>query len=261
MRNKSEGDAVAVLEKAVDLLDCLADGVPRTVAALCAETGVSKAAAYRILHTLQRRGLVVTYERVRRYTIGHALLAYSGVARQSDQLVATARPVMTELWQHCGETINLGIQSRGQVLYLEIMESRRGLRATGQVGSLDALHSTALGKAMLSQLPEEDLGRAVRQAVLKRRTQYTVTDRKALLRAIRDVRTSGYAIDDQENEVGMRCVAAPIINADGWPLGALSISGPTSRMTPETVAALGTQLKQSCELIALRLAEGKADAG
>jgi len=261
MRNKSEGDAVAVLEKAVDLLDCLADGVPRTVAALCAETGVSKAAAYRILHTLQRRGLVVTYARVRRYTIGHALLAYSGVAQQSDQLVATARPVMTELWQYCGETINLGIQSRGQVLYLEIMESRRGLRATGQVGSLDALHSTALGKAMLSQLPKEDLGRVVRQAILKRRTEYTVTDRRALLRAIRDVRTSGYAIDDQENEVGMRCVAAPIINADGWPLGALSISGPTSRMTPETVAALGTQLMDGCALIASRLAEGNAGDG
>ena len=153
---------------------------------------------------------------------------------------------------------NLGIRSRGQALYLEIMESRRGLRATGQVGLLDALHSTALCKAMRSQLPEEDLGRVVRQAILEKRTQFTETDRKALLRAIGDVRTPGHAIDDQENEVGMRCVAAPIINADGWPLGALSISGPTSRMTPEAVTSLGTQLRESCELIASRLAEGNA---
>ena len=255
MRNQLSG-AVAVLDKAVDLLECLADGAPRTVAELCAETGVSKAAAYRILDTLERRGFVVTYERVRRYTIGPSLLLYAEAARHSDRLLAASRPVMNDLRRFSGETINLGIHSRGQVLYLEIMESERGLRATGKVGSLDALHSTALGKAMLSRLPKPEVDRAVGRAVLTPRTQHTVTDRNVLRRSLLKVRADGFAIDDQENEIGMRCVAAPILDSEGLPLGAISISGPSSRMTPATVASLVTRLKESCAVIAQRLTTG-----
>ena len=249
-------NAVAVLDKAIDFLESLADGVPRTVAELCAETGVSKAAAYRILDTLERRGFVVTYERVRRYTIGQALLVYADAARHSDRLLAASRPVLTELWRYTNETVNLGIRSRGQVLYLDVMESERGLRATGKTGSLDALHSTALGKAMLSRLPKTDLDRVVGEAVLNQRTEHTVTDRASLRRSLDKVRSDGFAVDDQENEIGMRCVAAPILDADGLPLGAISISGPTSRMTLETVAAFAARLKESCAIIARNLAAG-----
>lgn len=243
-------NSVAVIDKALDLLECLSDGRPRTVAELSEAAGISKAAAYRILHTFERRGFVVTYERVRRYTIGHALLAYAEAARHSDRLLAAARPVMRELWTHSGETVNLGIRSHDRVLYLEVMESTRGLRATGQVGSLDALHSTALGKAMLSRLPEGDLTRVIGRAELKARTPHTVTDPASLLRAIGKAQADGFAIDDQENEIGMRCVAAPIVTAEGSAIGALSISGPTSRITGEVVEVLAARLRAGCGAIA-----------
>ena len=252
-KQKIEPNSVAVLDKALDLLECLADGSDRSVAELAEAAMISKAAAYRILHTFERRGLVVTYGRVRRYRIGYALLAYGEAARHSDRLLPAALPAMRELWKQSGETVNLGIRSRGHVLYIEVLESTRGLRATGQAGSLDALHSTALGKAMLSRLPDSDLRRAISQAELKPRTEHTVTDRRLLLRTIQKVREIGFAIDDQENEIGMRCVAAPIVNPDGWPLAALSVSGPTSRMTPKVVEALGSQLQESCVGVAKAL--------
>lgn len=252
-------NSVAVIDKALDLLECLSDGRPRTVAELSEAAGISKAAAYRILHTFERRGFVVTYERVRRYTIGHALLAYAEAARHSDQLLAAARPVMRELWTQSGETVNLGIRSRDRVLYLEVMESTRGLRATGQVGSLDALHSTALGKAMLSRRPDGDLTRVIGRAELKARTPHTVTDAAALLRAIGKAKADGFAIDDQENEIGMRCVAAPIVTGDGLAIGAISISGPTSRMTSEVVQALAARLRAGCAMIADALSSARAE--
>jgi IclR family acetate operon transcriptional repressor len=257
MRKKST-DGVAVVEKALDILECLADGEPRSVAQLSEASGASKAAAYRILRAFERRGFAVTYEKVRRYSLGPGLLAYVDAARRSDRLLAIARPVMRELWDHSGETVNLGVRSRGQVLYLEVMESRRGLRATGQVGALDQLHSTALGKAMLSLLPQTDLADVINAADLRPRTAHTVTDRRGLVRAIQRAAEEGHAIDDEENEVGMRCVAAPIPNPDGWPLGAISISGPASRMTPEAVAELAPRLKASCTAIAAELARALA---
>jgi IclR family acetate operon transcriptional repressor len=256
-----DADSVAVLDKAVDLLECLADGGDRSVAELAEAAKISKAAAYRILHTLERRGFVVTYGRVRRYRIGYALLAYREAARHSDRLLLAALPAMRELWKQSDETVNLGIRSRGQVLYIEVLESTRSLRATGQAGSLDALHSTALGKAMLSRLPVGDLRSAISQADLEPRTEHTVTDRRLLLRAIQKVREVGFAIDDQENEIGMRCVAAPIVNPAGWPLAALSVSGPTSRMTPQVVEALGPKLRESCAGVAETLISAGNERG
>jgi IclR family acetate operon transcriptional repressor len=242
-------NSVAVIDKALDLLECLSDGQPRTVAELSEAAGISKAAAYRILHTFERRGLVVTYERIRRYTIGHGLLAYAEAARRFDRLLAAARPIMHELWTHSGETVNLGIRSRDRVLYLEVIESSRGLRATGQAGSLDALHSTALGKAMLSRLPDEELVRIVGRAELKARTVHTVTEPNVLLGAIARVRIDGFAVDNEENEIGMRCVAAPIVTTEGQAIGALSISGPTSRITGEAVHELAALLSAACPKI------------
>jgi IclR family acetate operon transcriptional repressor len=260
MRNiVAKSASVAVVDKALDLLECLSDGRPRSVAELCEATEITKAAAYRILHTLERRGFVVTYERVRRYTIGHAFLAYAEAARGSDRLIAVARPVMHDLWKYSGETVNLGIRSQGRVLYLEIIESSRGLRATGRVGALDALHSTALGKAMLSCLPDSELDQVVSRADLSPRTERTVTDRAVLMKAIHKVRDDGFAVDDQENEIGMRCVAAPIVGNAGRPLAAVSVSGPTSRMTAAAVEALAARLRAGCALIAEELAAAGRD--
>jgi IclR family transcriptional regulator, acetate operon repressor len=262
MRNITpKSDSVAVVDKTLDLIECLSDGRPQTVTELCEATGITKAAAYRILHTLERRGFVVTYERVRRYTIGHAFLAYTEAARHSDRLLAAARPVMHEIWRYSGETVNLGIRSQGRVLYLEIIESSHGLRATGQVGALDALHSTALGKAMLSRLLESDVHRIVNRGDFLPRTERTATDLSALIKAIRKVRSDGFAVDDEENEIGMRCVATPIVNAEGWPLGAVSVSGPTSRMTAAVVEALAVRLRVGCALIVESLASANRDEG
>lgn len=248
-------DQVAVLGKAFDLLEVLAEHPGQTVADLAGAAGVTKATAYRILSTLEMRGYVVTYEKVRRYSIGHAFHAYLQAARRDDRLLHAARPAMLALLGAFDETVNLGVPARQGILYLDVLESTQGLRATSEIGRFDTLHSTALGKAMLSRMPE-----AVRQSMLADArlvafTEHTVTDRGELARRIERAASVGYAIDDQENEMGMRCVAAPIVNADGRPVAALSISAPASRMTDAAISRIGAELVVTTARIAAQLAQ------
>lgn len=244
MANKTE--SVAVLDKAIDLLECLLKEPDQTVAELSQAADVTKAAAYRILSTLERRGYVATYERVRRYSIGHAFRAYIQTTNGSDRLLDAARPSMRALWEQTGETVNLAVLARGGVLYVDVMESGQGLRATAEIGALDALHSTALGKAMLSRMPLPERNGLLDQAQLVSRTERTETDPVRLRQVIERAALSGFAIDDEENEIGMRCVAAPIVNSDGWPLAAISVSGPSSRMSYEAIEAIGDRLATAC---------------
>lgn len=249
--NKNEG--VAVIDKAIDLLECLLGRPGQTVAELSQAADVTKAAAYRILSTLERRGYVATYARVRRYSIGHAFRAYVQAIDGPDRLLDAARPAMRRLWEETGETVNLAVLARGGVLYVEVIESVQGLRATANVGSLDALHSTALGKAMLSRMPGADRETLLAQARFVARTARTETDPRRLRQAIDRAEQSGFAVDDEENEIGMRCVAAPIVNSDGWPLAAISVSGPSSRMSDEAIRALGPRLAEACADICVEL--------
>src|SRR5690606_22764153 len=122
-----------------------------------------------------------------------------------------------------------------------VMESGQGLRATAEVGALDTLHSTALGKAMLSRMPLPERDRLLDEAQLVSRTEHTETDPVRLRQVIERAAGSGYAIDDEENEIGMRCVAAPILGPDGWPLAAISVSGPSSRMSYEAIEGVGAR--------------------
>lgn len=241
-----KADNVAVIDKAIDLLECLLRQPDQTVAELSQAAEISKATAYRVLSTLERRGYVATYARVRRYSIGHAFRAYIQAVDGSDRLLDAARPAMRSLWEQTGETVNLAVLAQGGVLYVDVMESPQGVRATATVGALDALHSTALGKAMLSRMLLTERDARLAEARLVARTARTETDVERLRDAVERAARSGFAIDDEENEIGMRCVAAPVVNSDGWPLAAISVSGPASRMSYEVIATTGSLLVEAC---------------
>lgn len=247
-------DGVGVLNKALDVLEYLLVTPEQTVAEISAGAGVTKAAAYRILSTLERRGYVATYEKVRRYSIGPAFYSYVQAARAADRLLKVSRPIMRKVWEFSGETVNLGVLTHGGVQYLDIIESDQGLRATGEVGVLDALHSTALGKAIMARMPDTQRDELLAAAKLVSRTRHTVTDLGRLRESIQLAARTGRAIDDEENEIGMRCVAAPIVNADGWPLAAMSVSGPASRMTDAALDRIGGELVEACERVSEQLA-------
>ena len=159
-----------------------------SVAEVTGASGINRAAAYRILTTLERRGYVLrTHDEVRRYLLGPALRTLVRGATSLGDVLIAARPQLRRLWEEFGETVNLGAFSQRRVLYLDILESEQGLRTTVTVGTHDDLHSTALGKAILAALPPAEVRDLLTAGPLVRKTSRTLT---SLARVVDDVELS-----------------------------------------------------------------------
>lgn len=247
--NERSGE-VGVLNKSLDVIEAMARNEGMTVADLSSVSGVNKAAAYRILNTLERRGYAVRAPgEVRRYSLGPAMKSLTRDSSSPGDLIELARPRMRRLWEEFDETVNLGVMSNNQVLYLDILESERGLRTTVAVGTHDDLHSTALGKAMLATLPTSEARALLTRTDLVRKTPHTITSVPELMRDLEVTRQRGYALDDEENEAGARCIAAAVAGPGPNLLGAQSVSGPTWRIDNQMVERIGARLREMSEEI------------
>ena len=244
---------VAVVAKALHVLEALASSAELSVTEVTHAAGISKGAAFRILATLEKSGYVEKDAETKRYRPGPGMIAISTAFLAGQDLVRTTRPVLEELRLESGETVNLGVLRHAQVEYLEVLESMHDLRTTGRVGRRDPLHSTALGKALVSALPVDEarslLGRAEREP----RTSHTIVDLKELMADLDRTRSRGYAIDDGENIEVVRCVASPITDGLSRPVGAISISGPASRIQDQMIARLGERLMGAVSDLSRRL--------
>ena len=243
-RNSPAGQ-VAVLHKALDVLECLAAG-PLTAADISKQIGVAKPTVYRLLNTLQSRDYVARDGDGTRYQLGSAALSLGSAATSGAGLVSLVRPFMTGLAASYGETVNLAIMTGGQILYLDVLQSGHRLRTEIPVGSRDHLHSTALGKAILAALPDREARAILSTVELVPVTPSTITAIPALLRQFTAIRQAGYAVDHEENETGSVCVAAAIRGLDGRPVGALSVSGPKWRVDDQQVTVMGAELVSIC---------------
>lgn len=229
---------VQSVARALDLLEALAasDG-DDTLAALAETCGLAVPTAHRLLGTLQRRGYVRRPED-RRYALGAGLIGLGRVA--VPPLADAAMPVLRELEDRFHETANLAVLDGDLVLYAAQVPSRHRMRMFTEVGRRVLPHSTGVGKAMLSVLPEPQVRALVGRTGLPAFTESTLTGVEAFVADLRVSRRRGFAVDDSEQEVGVRCIAVPV---PGMPEpAALSISGPAARITdgivPEVVAAL-----------------------
>ena len=239
--------------KALDVLECLAASrAPLSAQDVAQRTGLSRTTAYRLLTTMTARGYVVA-DPDARFRLGIGLLRLGSVVLDRLELPEIAQPEMRELTCEVGETTFLGVIEGGEVLYLARVESPQPVRLYSVVGTRNPLHCTALGKAMLAFLPAPEREALVRARPLEARTPRTLTDPEVLLHHLEEVRRQGYAVDDVENEEGVRCVAAPIFGHDGRPVAAISVSAPAYRLPPENVEALSRKVRRATGIISARL--------
>lgn len=232
---------VAVLHKALDLLECVAAD-PLTAADISKRIGVTKPTVYRLLGTLQSRGFVTKEADSSRYMIGSAVHALGAGTGSPTDLISLTRPFTTRLAATYGETVNVAVKSGDQILYVDVMQSGHRLRTDIPAGGRDHIHSTALGKAILAELPEGEARAILTTIDLVPVTPSTITAVPALLRQLVVTRQLGYAIDDEENEVGSICIASAIRGPDGRPVGAISISGPRWRIDDQLAKTIGAEL-------------------
>ena len=239
--SSAERDRIQVLQKTMDILTVLVEG-PASVRDLAERTGVTKPAVYRILHTLEERSFVTRDENRREYMLGEFLTGLSRKHDQSANLPRLVSPYMDALLKKFDETVNLGVLDGNKIKYLHSLESSQRLRSSNPREEKDNVHSTALGKAILSTFSEAELEKTLKKLDLKSQTDKTITTEKDLLSAISRAKKIGFAIDDQENELGSRCVAVAVTDKNGKALCALSITGPASRMSTEKIRIIGENL-------------------
>ncbi|HEY7033571.1 MAG TPA: IclR family transcriptional regulator [Thermomicrobiales bacterium] len=245
--------SIAVLDRALDVLEALADASePLGVTELARRVGATKSAAYRILANLERRGYVGKDATTARYSLGSRLAYLGQRSLGTFDLRQVARPVLAELNRRFHETVNLGVLEGDEVVYIDMVESHHGLRMAARVGARDFVHSTALGKAMLAFSPPEAIQRRL-QRPLPRRTAHTITDPTQLAAELDRVRARRVAEDRAENELGARCVAAPIFDHAGVVIGAISLSSPETRLDDARAAEVAVAVREAAQEITRRL--------
>lgn len=247
--------------KALQVLQCLGEERREmALSELCYRLGMPKTTTFRYLQTLCACGFVTHDPDTDLYRIGLRVWALGQLARVPVDLREAALPFMRTLRDRFNETVNLGVLEGREVIYLDMVESRRSLRMQAQLGGRDPLYSTALGKAMLAFLPEERLGEHL-PARLTPRTAMSHSSLAALRADLQRTRARGYGLDDGENEEGVRCVGAPIFGQDGQVVGAVSLSAPAARMSDRSLPDAAASVIQTAEAISRRLGHRGKDEG
>jgi DNA-binding IclR family transcriptional regulator len=207
-----------------------------------------KATIFRILHTLKALGYVQQDERSGAYSLTHEL-AWLGRTETRDTLKRASRPYLERLRAQFEQTVGLAVLDHDQLLYIEILEGLRSVRMNATVNTYAPLHSTSLGKAILSRLGAQDRTRILGRKPLAKLTPNTITSVAHLERHLAEVRTQGHALDDEETEEGARCVGAVICDRQGMPVGAISVSGPLSSVPFDRVPDIAREVKKACRAI------------
>ncbi len=243
------------VKKAMDILDCLAaEAVPLSAIELSRKLGISRSTAYRLLTTLSTGGYVTQdVASPEKYRLGYKILELASNLLNSIELRQQALPILKELRDFANETLHLVVMERGQVVYIDKLECSQAVRMHSSIGRLGFVHSTAVGKAMAAFMPKDTLASIIELHGLPALTPNTITDEASLLQELDKVREQGYAIDDVENEEGIRCVGAPVFGYEGEPVAALSLSGPAFRMTSERVEELSEAVRMTAARISREL--------
>lgn len=221
------------------------------VRALGGELALSPSTVYRLLDALVRAGFAQHDEATGRYAIGAGAVQLGLSALASLDLTAAAPPTLDALGAETGESVFLAVLDEGSVVYVMKREGRFAIRTTAMLGSRRPAHCTALGKTFLAFLPADEARPVVEARGMPAFTRHTITDLPTLWEELSRVRLLGYAVDREEMEDGLTCVAAPIRDHTGRQVAAVSVAGPTARVLPHEerlgrrLAAAGLEISQA----------------
>ncbi len=234
-----EPNAVQALDRALNILDALAeaDGVP--LSELAQRANLAPSSAYRLLQTLAARGYVEFLERDQLWAIGVEAFRTGMAFQRRYSIASVGRPIMQDLMQASGETTNIATFESGEVVFVAQVESQEPIRAFFRAGERRAAHASGIGKALLAEMPRKAVERVLATKGLERFTARTITEPEALFADLGRAHVRGWALDDEERNEGMRCIAAAIFNEFGDPVAGLSISGPVARLDDAKVERLG----------------------
>lgn len=247
--DKTDQNTVQALDRALGLLQILAQHPGLTLSDLAAESGQAVATVYRALVTLQGHGMVEVEEPGQLWHIGGGAFRVGSAFLRRTKVVERARQPMDALMRATGETANLGVEWRDEVLFLSQVETHEAIRAFFPPGTKGPMHVSGIGKALLAWYPEDRVQGIVARQGLQKFTSLSITSESALMRDLARTRERGYSIDDQERAEGMRCIAAPVFNAYGEPVAGISVSGPAFRVSLSDATRIGALVRSAADQV------------
>ena len=222
------------------------------ISSLAKRLGLAKSTVHRLAVTLAAEGFLEQNPDNGRYRLGLALFSLGALVRRRMDLSNQARPLLGILRDNTHEAVHLAIMAQTSILYLYNLESSQAIGIRNYIGARKPAYCTCEGRVMLAYGPPALLARVLAEGLVAR-TPKTNTDPAALAKALDEVRQLGYAIDDEESEVGMRGVAAPIRDISGRVVAAVSLAGPIQRLTRKDLRSLAPQVIATADAVSLRL--------
>ena len=251
--DKTAQNTIKSLDRAMAVFEFLSEAQGKALSDIASEMKQSPATVYRILVTLEGRGLVEFDPVEQVWHIGpHAFVIGARFLRRTS-LVDRARPIMRKLMEDTGETANLGVEKEGAVLFLSQVETHATIRAFFPPGTLSAMHASGIGKALLAEMDSARLKRTLRNQTLEAFTKHTITEFDELENDLKDVRARGFAVDGEEKNLGMRCIAAPVFDVTGEAVAGISVSGPVSRVGPGDVDRMSACVVEAAKALSLAI--------
>ncbi|MEM7041965.1 MAG: IclR family transcriptional regulator [Pseudomonadota bacterium] len=243
-RSKDTG-GIQVLDRAITILEAVSEVDGITLTSIAHQTGTTTSTAHRILTTLETNGFVTMDRERKLWFIGVTAFQIGNGFLRNRKVVDLARPLMRDLMSEIGESVNLGVEDDGTIVYLAQIECHNPIRAFHRPGTRTTIHSSAMGKAIMSSWTDAAIRKLLEKVGMPGFTRKTLTDDRRFFADIEKTRERGWSFDDEEATVGMRCVAAAISNEFEEVVASVSISGPTTRLNYDRIGELGPRVKRA----------------
>jgi len=248
---------VQALDRGLILLRELADVGSVTLTDLAIKIDMPPSSTHRILFTLLNHGLVEFDEETQDWQVGIEAFRIGNTYLERTNLVEAARKSLRRLMEDTGETANLGIADRGDVVFIDQVETHNPIRAFFRPGTRSHMHASGIGKSLLADMPRREVDKILKLKGQPGFTSNTLASTEDLFADLDATRARGWSIDDEERYQGMRCVASNIYNSFSETIAGISVSGPTVRFSDEVVAKLGPVVKRAADRVT-RAIGGKA---
>lgn len=241
------------LKRALEILDYLVSSPGDvSVSDVARRFEMSVSNAYKYLKVFEEYGFV-TRKRDKRYVPGYKLAEYGSMVLRKIDLREIAHPYLVDVMAKTGQTVHLVVKDGIDGVYIDKVEGIYSIPMVSRVGMKIQLYSAASGKAILAHLPEGELEEYLSMVKLERKTPNTITDPERLKEELRKIREQGYAVDNEENELGIKCLGVPIFDHNGYPVAGMSVSGAAQKLTGELVKDCISALKKAAEEISKKL--------
>ena len=247
-------EVVQSVDRALSILEVLSDySEGLGVTEISDKIGLHKSTVHRLLGTLIYKGYVVQDAESNKYKITLKLFELGNKKVENMDILAASKPYTRELMEKVNEVVHFVIREGNNIVYIDKVEADNTIRMASTIGRRSPLYCTSVGKAILAQLSDEEVERIWNSSKIEKLTEFTITSLEEMKKELEKVRQRGYAIDNEENEPGVRCAGAPVFNRFGKVEGAISISGPTFRVTEDVVDKFASDVVKYASLISKEL--------